>query len=188
MPTRRRLIGAASLLAVAGCLSDGTDNSDGGAGPSLSSPAFEVGTSIPARHTCDGEDVSPPLRIRGTPDGIESLAVVVDDPETPSDSPFVHWLLRNVPPGTEDISAGVPRDPTVSLLDGAVQGRNDFGELGYRGPCPPADDGSHTYQFTVLTIDTTLDLDSGSDRETFQTAVEPHVRGETTITATYERQ
>lgn len=186
MPTRRQLLGTGSLLAVAGCLDLGSDPSDGGAGPSLSSPAFVPGTTLPRRFTCDGEDVSPPLRLRGTPD-VESLAVVVDDPDAPTDTPFVHWLLWNVPSRTEEIPENVPRELTVAALDGAVQGTNDFGELGYRGPCPPRDDGPHTYQFTVQLVDTVLDLDPGTEPDTYRTTVEPHVRGEATITGTYER-
>jgi len=195
MPTRRQLIGAGAALAVAGCSSDGTDGtdgtdgidgSDGGAGPSLSSPAFVPGTPLPARFTCDGEDVSPPLRLRGTPD-TESLAVVVDDPDAPTESPFVHWLLWNVPPDTDEIPAAVPGEPTVPALDGTARATNDFGDLGYGGPCPPTGDGPHTYQFTVQLLDTTLELDPGADAGTYRTTVEPHVRGETTITATYGR-
>ncbi|WP_265110911.1 YbhB/YbcL family Raf kinase inhibitor-like protein [Halosolutus halophilus] len=188
MLTRRDLLGAGVLLVSAGCLGEGTDtgNGDRGTGPSFSSPAFTGGTSIPPKYTCDGEDVSPPLRLRGTP-GTESLAVVVDDPDAPTDDPFVHWLLWNVPPDIEDIPEAIAPEPTVEALDGAVQGTNDFGDLGYRGPCPPADDEKHTYQFTVQLVDTILDLDPGTASETFRTTVEPHVRGEATITGTYER-
>lgn len=188
MATRRELIAAVTLFVGAGCLGDSNGNRDGGAGPSVSSSAFDVGTTIPTEYTCDGEDVSPPLRIRGTPDGVESLAVVVDDPDAPSETPFVHWVLWNVPPDTEEIPEAVPQERTVSALDGAAQGTNGFGELGYRGPCPPANDGPHTYRFTVLTLDTMLDLDPGADREAFRSEADPHVRGETTITAEYERQ
>jgi Raf kinase inhibitor-like YbhB/YbcL family protein len=186
MPTRRELLGATSMLLLRGCSGDG-DGGDGG-GPSLSSPAFDAGTSIPTGHTCDGEGGSPPLRIRGTPDGVASLALVVDDPDAPTDTPFVHWLLWNVPPDTESIPADIPQERTVSELDGAAQGTNGFGELGYRGPCPPAGDDAHTYRFTVLALDTTLDLEPGADRATFRDAAEPHIRGETTITGTYERE
>ncbi len=193
MPTRRELLGTTSLWVVAGCLGGDSGNSDGDgdgnadAGPALSSPAFNPGASIPPKYTCDGADVSPPLRVRETPDGVESLALVVDDPDAPSDSPFVHWLLWNVPPDTETIPAEVPQEPTVSMLDGAVQGTNDFGEIGYRGPCPPEGDGPHTYRFTILALDTTLDLDPGVDRDAFQATADSNARGETTVTATYER-
>lgn len=187
MLTRRGLLVMGGLLAGAGCLSnaDGS-NGDGGAGPSFSSPAFTDGTSIPPKYTCDGDDISPPLRLRGTPD-IESLALVVDDPDASTEDPFIHWLVWNVPPGIEDIPEAIPHEATVEALDGAVQGTNDFGELGYSGPCPPTDGGKHTYQFTVQLVDTILDLDPGTDSETFQATVEPHVRGEATITGTYER-
>jgi Raf kinase inhibitor-like YbhB/YbcL family protein len=188
MPTRRELIGATTLFVGAGCLGDSDGNGDAGAGPSLSSPAFDAGATIPTKYTCDGEDLSPPLRIRGTQDAVESLALVVDDPDAPSATPFVHWLLWNVPPDTEEVPEDVPQEQTVSALDGAAQGTNDFGEIGYRGPCPPADDGPHTYRFTVLSLDTMLDLDPRADRETFQSEADPHVSGETTITADYERQ
>lgn len=96
--------------------------------------------------------------------------------------------MWNVPHDTEEIPESVPREQTVSALDGAAQGMNVFGEIGYRGPCPPADDGPHTYRFTVLTLDTMLDLDPGADRQTFRSEVDPHVSDETTITASYERQ
>lgn len=187
MLTRRGLLVMGGLIAGAGCLSNpDSSNGDGGAGPSFSSPAFTGGTSIPSKYTCDGEDVSPPLRLRGTPD-TESLALLVDDPDAPTDDPFVHWLVWNVPPEIEDVPEAIPREPTVEELDGAVQGTNDFGDLGYRGPCPPADDGKHTYQFTVQLVDTILDLDPGTGPETFRPTVEPHVRGEATITGSYER-
>ena len=182
--TRRAPLATGSLLALAGCL---TDAGNGDApGPSLSSPAFTAGTSIPTRYTCDGADVSPPLVLAGTPD-VESLAVVVEDPDAPGDEPFVHWLLWNVPPDTEAIPEGIEPEPTVEALDGAVQGTNDFGDLGYGGPCPPADDDPHAYEFTVLLLDTTLDLDPGADVAGFRDAVDAHVTDDATLTGTYQR-
>lgn len=188
MLTRRGLLGTSVLVAGAGCLSDGagTDEENGDAGPSVSSPAFTDGTAIPTKYTCDGVDVSPPLGLRGTPDA-ESLVLVVDDPDAPTDDPFVHWLVWNVPPGIEEIPEAIPREPTVEALDGAVQGTNDFGDIGYRGPCPPTDDGPHTYRFTVQFVDTVLDLDPGAEAETVRSTVDAHVRGETTMTGAYER-
>ena len=187
MQTRRSLLLTGGVLAAAGCLNDSIDgNGNGGAGLSFSSPAFTAGTAIPQKYTCDGEDVSPPLELRGTPD-TESLALVVDDPDAPTDEPFVHWLVWNIPTDIEDIPEAVPRDLTVEALDGATQGTNDFGSLGYRGPCPPAGDGAHTYRFTVQLLDTRLELEPGADVETFRSAVEPHVSGEATITGSYQR-
>lgn len=135
--------------------------------------------------TTGGDDISPPLELRGTPD-VESLAVVVDDPDAPTDDPFVHWLFWNVPPETETIPEGIPREAPVDALDGAVLGTNDFGTLGYSGPCPPTDE-KHTYQFTVQLLETTLDLEPGTDPEMFRSTVEPHVQDKATITGTYQR-
>lgn len=112
MLTRRALLVTGALLAGAGCLRDGDG---GGEGPSLSSPAFTAGTSIPQKYTCDGDDVSPPLRLRGTPD-VESLAFVVEDPDASREDPFVHWLVWNVPSGVEDVPEGIPREPTAEAL------------------------------------------------------------------------
>ena len=117
MRTRRAPLGTGSLLALAGCLTDaGNDIESAGAGPSLSSPAFTGGTSIPTRYTRDGADVSPPLRLAGTPD-VESLAVVLEDPDAPSADPFVHWLLWNVPPDAEADPEGIEPGSTVEDLD-----------------------------------------------------------------------
>lgn len=190
MLTRPGFIGTVSLLAVTGCLSDDTDSDtgNGGGGPSLSSPAFVPGTMLPVQYTCDGEDISPPLEIRATPGGVESLAVVVDDPDASTEEPFVHWLIWNIPPALEELPEDVPREPIGSALDGAVQGTNDFGDRGYRGPCPPTGDEPHTNQFRVLLLDTTLDLEVGTDGETFRSTADSHVSGEATITAKYARQ
>ncbi|MFB6176900.1 MAG: YbhB/YbcL family Raf kinase inhibitor-like protein, partial [Halobaculum sp.] len=78
--------------------------------------------------------MSPPLEIDGVPSGTERLALVVDDPDAPTAEPFVHWLLWNVLPGTDRIPRDVPETEVVSSLDGARQGTNGFGEIGYRGP------------------------------------------------------
>ena len=190
MRTRRGFMGTGFLLAVAGCMSKGTetDTGNGGAGPSLSSPAFIPGTMLPVQYTCDGDDISPPLEIRATPGGVETLAVVVDDPDVSTEDPFVHWLLWNVPPGIEELPEDIPREPTISVPDGAIQGTNDFGEVGYRGPCPSTAGEPHTYQFRVLLLDTTLDLEPGADSETFWSTADPHIRGEATITAKYGHQ
>lgn len=188
MASRRDLLAATPSIALAGCLGGNPgDGEDGGAGPSVSSAAFTANTAIPERHTCDGEDVSPPLSIRGTPDGAETLAVVVDDPDAPGDDPFVHWLLWNLPADVTDVPEGVPRDATLPDLGGAVQGRNDFGDLGYSGPCPPEGDGPHTYRFTVSLVDTELGVDPGAGYDTLAPALDGDVLGESTLTGTYER-
>src|SRR5919201_4155538 len=93
----------------------------------LSSSAFRSGEPIPARHGCDGDDVSPPLAWSGVPAEARSLALVVDDPDAPGGT-FTHWLAWGIDPSSDGLREGEPAP---------VEGRNDFGMTGYRGPCPP---------------------------------------------------
>ena len=203
MTTRRRFVTALGTVSgvLAGCSDDGGsadgDGTDGGgaggtptptqatAGSlSFSATAFEDGGTIPERYTGVGEDVSPELIVESVPEGAAALALVVDDPDADD---FVHWLIWNVPADTETIPAGVPQGETVESLDGARQGTNDFGELGYRGPLPPSDDGPHTYRFTMSAVDTTLELEAGAGRGELMTALGGAVLDTHQITGEFER-
>jgi len=177
MSSRRevlRALGGVTALGpvFAGCL--GTGNGGDGTtrtgttvptstSMTVSSPAFSAGASVPARFTCDGEDVSPPLSFDGVPGDAAALALVVDDPDAPGGT-FTHWLLWNLPPDVTEIPANVPTDRTVASLDGARQGMNDFGAVGYRGPCPPSGDDAHTYRFTLYALGGSLDVEAGAGR------------------------
>ena len=145
----------------------------------VSSQAFSSGGSIPARYTCDGADVSPPLSWTGVPGGAHSLALTVIDPDGPG-KPFVHWVIFNLPPASSDLSEGAapPGD--------SVQGRNDFGSNGYRGPCPPP--GSrHHYHFHVYALDIMTSLPEGSSNSSFQDAIKGHVLATGEIVGTFKR-
>ena len=146
---------------------------------SVSSQAFTSGSAIPARYTCSGADVSPPLSWVGVPNGTQSLGLTVIDPDAPS-KPFVHWLVFNLPPATTDLSEGaVPPG-------GSVQGRNDFGSSGYRGPCPPP--GSpHHYHFKVYALETMTSLPDGASNSSFQAAIKGHVLATGEIVGTFKR-
>jgi Raf kinase inhibitor-like YbhB/YbcL family protein len=109
----------------------------------LSSPAFANGAPIPARYTCTGADVSPPLRWSGVPSTARELALVIIDPDAPGGS-FTHWVLAGIPPNVDVLPAHLG-------LAGAVPGRNDFGKLLYRGPCPPPGKPHH-YVFELLAL------------------------------------
>lgn len=191
MPTRRTLLaslGTAAVTVTAGCSGDGgatttTDNT----GLTLSSSAFDDGGTIPRQYTCDGEDVSPPLSITGVPESASSLALRVDDPDAPTDRPFVHWLLWNLPPSTSELPSGVETTGTVDSLGGARQGTTGFGSVGYGGPCPPEGDGPHTYRWTLVAVETTLDLEPDADRDALLSALDGQRVAETTLTGTYER-
>jgi Raf kinase inhibitor-like YbhB/YbcL family protein len=109
---------------------------------SLTSTAFAVGGTIPRRHTCDGEDRSPPLSWSAPPAGTGSLALILDDPDAPGGR-FIHWLVWGITPDTGGLGEGEAA-PT--------QGRNDFGTAGYRGPCPPRGHGPHRYRFRLHAV------------------------------------
>ena len=126
----------------------------------IESPVFRDGESIPAKYTCDGSDVSPPLSWSGVPGGVRSFSLICDDPDAPMGT-WVHWVLYNLPGET----AALPEDlPAKGVLDGGgLQGKNDFGRIGYGGPCPPA--GRHRYFFKLYALDTLLSLKQGADKK-----------------------
>jgi len=143
----------------------------------LRSPAFEDGGRIPSAHTCDGADTSPALRISGVPEGAAALALVMDDPDAPGGT-FDHWLVWNIPPGTSEIPEGTEPE--------GVQGRTDFGKLGYGGPCPPG--GTHCYRFKLYALDTQLDLREGARKAELEAAMEGHILAQSVLQGTYSRR
>ena len=116
----------------------------------LESSAFDHAQAIPNRYTCDGEDLSPPLRWANVPDEARSLALLVDDPDAPSDV-FTHWVAWGLDPGAGGLGEGEAAPS---------EGRNDFGTVGYRGPCPPPGHGRHP----TLSTSTPLSAISSSTR------------------------
>ena len=205
-------VGAAGVAAwLTGCLggrgsgagdggsggSGGSDGADGGGpaasppatlsgSPTVASPAFDDGDAIPARYTCDGENVSPELSIADVPADASSLALLVDDPDAPGGT-FTHWLLWDVPASTEAIPEDVPRGKPVGGLDGARQGTNDADVVGYSGPCPPTGDGPHRYRFRLHALGEPLDLDAGADRAAFDEALSAVARSGSVLRGTYDR-
>lgn len=148
----------------------------------LSSKTLEDGR-VPREYTCDGNDSSPPLSWSKPPDGTRSLALTVTDPDAPGGR-FTHWVLFNLPAGSNGLPRGVPGEGELS--DGSLQGRNDFGKLGYGGPCPPRGD-SHRYVFTLFALDRTLDASAGSDRSQVESVMNGHVLANAELTARYGR-
>ena len=149
----------------------------------VTSHAFEDGAEIPARCTCDGLDVSPPLSWDSVPDGTQSLALIADDPDAPRET-FVHWMIYDLPPDTRGPPEDVPNQRT--LPSGAAQGVNGAGSVGYMGPCPPS--GSHRYFFNVYALDTELGLGGGATKEDVLSAMEGHVLDEGQLMGTYRRR
>jgi Raf kinase inhibitor-like YbhB/YbcL family protein len=130
-------------LLVAGALALGGCAGLGGANPlsparariSVSSPAFTAGGAIPPRYTCDGDDISPPLRWSGIPRASHALDLVMRDRDAPGGS-FIHWQLTGIPASIDALAAG-------QVPPGVKVGRNDFHRVGYGGPCPPAGPAHH---------------------------------------------
>jgi Raf kinase inhibitor-like YbhB/YbcL family protein len=123
-------------------------------GLDIISPVFRHGSPIPPQYTCRGQNVNPPINIFNVADGTLSLTLIMHDPDAPGGD-YLHWLVWDIPPGTESI-------PVNSVPIGAVQGKNGSGQTGYTGPCPPAGSGTHHYIFDFYALDTTLNLPSGS--------------------------
>jgi Raf kinase inhibitor-like YbhB/YbcL family protein len=149
----------------------------------ITSAAFEDGDAIPARYTCDGPDVSPPLSWESVPDDTRGLALIADDPDAPSGT-FVHWVIYNLPPDTRGLLEDVPNRQT--LPDGAAQGVNGAGSVGYIGPCPPG--GTHRYFFKIYALDTEIGLGGGATKEEALDAIEGHVLAEGQLMGTYRRR
>ena len=154
---------------------------------SFRTSTFTHGESIPEKYTCEGEDCSPELTIGGVPDDAAALAVVVDDPDAPGGT-FTHWMLWNLPPDTVEIPENVPQLEEVPDLGGAKQGENGFGEVGYRGPCPPEGDGPHEFRFTLYVLDEELDLDGGALRPAVQDELDAKTRDSEQFTGTFSRE
>jgi len=152
----------------------------------VSSGAFEANQAIPRKFTGEGEDVSPALSWSAAPAGTKSIALICDDPDAPMERPFVHWVIFNLPGDVRGLAEGVPASGTVDE-PAALQGVNDFGNIGYGGPMPPEGHGTHRYFFKVYALDTSLALDAGATKADVVNAIEGHVLDEGELVGTYER-
>jgi Raf kinase inhibitor-like YbhB/YbcL family protein len=144
----------------------------------LTSPAFDHGERIPEKYGYTAENTNPPLDVGGVPDEAVSLVLVVDDPDAkdPADKVWDHWVVWNVPAAQTHI----PEDWSP---DEAVEGQNDYGEVGWGGPNPP--DREHTYRFVVYALDTTLDLPAGASKDDVYYAASGHTLAKGELTGTY---
>jgi Raf kinase inhibitor-like YbhB/YbcL family protein len=145
----------------------------------LTSTAFETGGLIPAKYTCDGQDISPPLRWENVPERTESIAIICDDPDAPMGN-WVHWVIFNLPAAKRELTENVPDDET--LPDGTRQGVTDFGTTGYGGPCPPS--GTHRYFFKIYALDIPIDI---VDKETLLEHMAGHTLAEGQLMGKYKR-
>src|SRR5437763_8887434 len=150
----------------------------GGAKMKISSSAFQEGGTIPEKFSKNGQNVSPELRIEGAPAEAKTLALIVDDPDAPVGL-FTHWLVWNIDPKTTQLAEG-------SAPNGAVQGKNDFGDIGYGGPQPPS--GTHRYYFKIFALNSSLDLTSGAKRKEVDAAMKGHIIAQGQLMGKYSKK
>jgi Raf kinase inhibitor-like YbhB/YbcL family protein len=136
----------------------------------ITSTAFDEGGMIPAKYTCDGPNISPPLAWSSVPENTVSIALICDDPDAPMGT-WVHWVLFNLPPETKELPE---------------EGKNDSRRIGYSGPCPPG--GTHRYYFKIYALDTKLDLEPGVVKKELVKAMGGHILGEGQLMGRYQRQ
>jgi len=148
----------------------------------LNSQAFRPGGMIPAKYTCDGADISPPLTLPDPPAGTKSFALIMDDPDAPVGT-WVHWVIWNIPATTRALEENVPK--TASLPNGARQGTNDFKRIGYGGPCPPS--GTHRYFFKLYALDTTLNLPPETTKSVLEDTMRGHILVQADLIGKYTR-
>jgi Raf kinase inhibitor-like YbhB/YbcL family protein len=152
----------------------------------VASTAFDNENEIPAKHTCEGEDISPELRWTAVPEGTQGFAVIVDDPDAPDPNApkmvWVHWVLYNLPHD----SRGLPEDVSAEgLPEGTREGRNDWKAAGWRGPCPPI--GRHRYYFRVYALDCRLPDRGHVSRAELDEMMRGHILAEATLMGTYKK-
>lgn len=141
----------------------------------IKSPAFGDGAAVPAQFTCDGNDAPPPITLSDPPNGTQSFAVIMDDPDAPKGT-FTHWLAYDIPANPTDLQA----DKGKTL-------RNSFGRDGYGGPCPPPGHGPHRYYFKVYAVDVPILPLSGGTRQDLEKALETHALARAELMGRYER-
>ena len=143
---------------------------------SVSSSAFGEKEPIPKKYTCDGENISPDLKIENAPEGTKSFVLIMDDPDTLVGL-FTHWISWNIPAHKLEIKEN--EDPGVG------HGKNDFGRYDYGGPCPPS--GTHRYFFKVFALDTELYILENSTRKELEREMTGHILDESSLVGTYSR-
>jgi hypothetical protein len=154
----------------------------GGNNMQIKSSAFKNGARIPAKHTCDGVDVSPPLEWGKLPAGTKYLALICDDPDAPMGT-WVHWVLYDVPASAGGLPEKLP--PLKEIADGTKQGMNDFRAIGYGGPCPPS--GEHRYFFKLYALDGPTGLKPGATKAQLLAAMKGHILAEAELMGKYKR-
>jgi Raf kinase inhibitor-like YbhB/YbcL family protein len=149
----------------------------------LKSAAFSPAGDIPKRFTCDGPDVSPALSWGETPAGTQSISLIMDDPDAPAGT-WVHWVLYELPASTRELPENLPKDR--ELNNGGRQGQNDFGRIGYGGPCPPRG-RPHRYFFKLYALDAKTNLGAGATKADLERAMKGHILAQAELMGRHKR-
>ena len=158
---------------------------------SLTGTAFQDGQPIPKKYSGDGQDVSPPLAWTGAPAATKQFALICDDPDAPTEEPWVHWVLYGIPADVHSLPEGVKTTARLSEPKGALQGKNSWPSgqtIGYRGPAPPKGHGVHHYHFKLYALDAALSLKAELTKNQLLKAMEGHVLATGEFVGTYERK
>ena len=157
----------------------------GGKRMKVESPVFQEGDNIPKRYTCDGLDISPPIKWSGFPQETKSFVLIMDDPDAPIGT-FTHWIIYDIPAQLSELDEGVPKTDSISRVK---QGINDFGYVGYGGPCPPKGHGHHRYYFRVYALDIeSLGLSPKATRKQVEERMKGHILAEGSVMGRYRRE
>lgn len=187
------ILSSAVLVVLVSCGGDGDDKFDAANFDPLTdlpfelqiaSPDFQDGGEIPVEFTCDGDNRSPLLSWDRPPDGTESVVLIVDDPDAPTGI-FTHWVIFNMDGNTDRIKRGVEAGESIN---GGVQGRNNFIQRGYGGPCPPRGDDPHEYRFMVFALNAKLDLEEDASAQDVLAAVRGSVIANGSMSGMYARR
>lgn len=150
----------------------------------VTTPRFEYGEMIPEKHTCDGDDISPLIRWDNVPKATVSLVLLMDDPDAPG-GVFTHWIAYNLPGEDGQLEEIIPKEK--NLENGGIQGKNDFGDYGYGGPCPPKKE-NHRYFFRVFALDKKLAQEDGANRNSLLQAMEGSIIDQGEFMGRYRRK
>ncbi|MBM2816576.1 MAG: Phospholipid-binding protein [Ignavibacteria bacterium] len=150
---------------------------------SITSPDFTQGGIIPVKFTCDGDDKSPRFTFSDIPDNAKSLAVICLDPDAPNGT-FYHWLIYNIPPTLKGFIEGIPKNR--QLQNGSLQGKNDYGQIGYNGPCCPKG-STHRYFFRLYALDVMLKISGGANDNELERAMKDRVIAQGELMAKFKR-
>jgi Raf kinase inhibitor-like YbhB/YbcL family protein len=150
----------------------------------LTSAAYQQGTEIPVRFTCEGDNISPAFSWRDAPGETKSFALIIHDPDAPRAGGFTHWVLYNIPGAAQTVQENVPKNK--HLPEVGTQGRNDADEVGYMGPCPPS--GTHRYYARLFALDSVLTIPPGANHEELTEAMEGHILARAELMGKYAKK